>query len=491
MLVCCAPANTPVVQMPEINNIQMFVSSRCIQLEGSYTFPAAVTDCGAELEGPQGISTFRAKGSEDGVFTLKADGLTPDTDYRVRVFIENERQIRYTDWDGFHTVPLPSFTIKAESGVFTATLYAEIDETDGQKGFLFGEPGKEMEAYPFSDGTLSLSDLEPDHDYCFAAFVEMDGIRELSETLTFKTGACFSGISAALDASRTVRLSACPMFTGEVEMEASGFYLGTDPGSLKALGIRKEGDKWLAEAEKLPPCQDFLYCAFVTVGGREYRSSLSQFSTGAIPFEDPVFWEYLLGNYDVNRDGQLSREELDKVTFLPLFNLGIQSLAGIENLTNLKQIQMEEDAITHIDFSPIIDIKIDALVLHTPNLEQFILPAMKAPETKDAGHFELHSQALRGHWEFPDYAAGEIIIDAPLSSLNLDRVRHNGTYDNNGMSLTITGTEIEELDLSHLSVVLRYANLCGNEKLKVVWLSYGSGNSLMIYKDSHTQIKYK
>lgn len=489
MLIGCAPAKTPEVQIPEINNVQMAVSSRCIQLTGSYTFPAAVTGCGAELEGPDGAGTLRTKGSDEGVFSLRADGLKPDADYRVRVFIENERQIQYSDWKGFHTAPLPSFSLQAESGVFTATLHAEIGGTSGQKGFLFGESGQEMETYPFADGTLFLRNLKPERDYCFAAFVEMDGIREISEIQTFKTAACFSDVLASLDASRNVLLSARPMFTGEVETEASGFYLGNAPESLKALDIRTEGNEWLAEAENLPPCQDYWYCAYVTVGGKEYRSSMKQFETGVASFEDPVFWEYLLGNFDVNRDGQLSREEMDQVTFLPLFNLGIHSLAGIENFKKLEQIQMEEDALTHLDFSPIADCKINALVLRTPNLEQFILPAMKAPQTQYAGHFEVHSQALRGHWEFPDFAAGEIIIEAPLSSINLDKVRHNGVYD--GMSLTLSGTEIEELDLSHLSIPLRYANFRGNEKLKVVWLPYGSGNSLMILKDPQTQIKYK
>ena len=59
------------------------------------------------------------------------------------------------------------------------------------------------------------------------------------------------------------------------------------------------------------------------------------------------------------------------------------------------------------------------------------------------------------------------------------------------MMLTLSGTQIEELDLTGLAVAPTYINLCGNEKLKLVWLPYGSGITCMIEKDPHTQIKYK
>lgn len=487
MLSGCEPAAKPEVQIPEIKDLKMNVSSRSIQLTAKYTLPAAVTGCGAELEGPQGGGgTLRAEGSAEGLFTLRADGLKPDSDYRIRAFIENGRQIRYTDWTSCHTAPLPSIVVRAESGVFSATLHAEISGT-GQKGFLFGESESAMESYPFADGTLHLQNLEPGHNYCFAAFVEVDGIKEVSDIQVFETKEIIADLQAVINESFCLLLSARPLFGNEVKPESAGFFLGTDPSSLKALDTQTEDKEWKARADGLAACKSYYYCACITVEGKEYRSPLMQFETGLHPFEDSVFWEYLLGNYDINQDGQLSQAEADNISFLPLFNLGIQSLSGIENLRNLNQIQMEEEALTRLDLSALPDPQIEGFVLRASNLEELILPSVTAPETKYGGHFEVHSNALRGHWEFPEYAARAIIIEAPLSSINLNRIQNDGAT----LMLTLSGTEMEELDLSDLSVTLTYANLCGNQNLKVVWLPYGSGNNVMIKKDPHTQINFK
>ena len=486
MLSGCDPAAKPEVQIPEIKDLKMNVSSRSIQLTATYTLPAAVTGCGAELEGPAGAGIIRAEGSEEGLFTLRADGLKPDSDYRIRAFIENGRQTRFSDWTSCHTAPLPTIAVRAESGVFSATLTAEITGT-GPKGFLFGESESALEAYPFADGTLHLRNLEPGHSYCFAAFVEVDGIKEISDTQSLSTKEIVTDLQAVVDASLGLMLSARPQYGGEVSPESAGFRLGADPSALKALDTQTGDLEWKAKADALEACQSYYYCAYITLGGKEYRSPLMHFETGFLPFEDPVFWGFLLGNYDTSQDGQLSQAEADKISFLPLFNLGIRSLFGIENLRNLNEIQMEEDALTRLDLSALADPKIESFVLRTPHLEALVLPAVKAPETKYGGHFEVRSNALRGHWEFPVYAAREVIIEAPLSSIGLDKIRNDGAT----LMLTLTGTEIEELDLSQLAVTLTYVNLCGNEKLKVVWLPYGEGSTAMIVKDPHTQIKYK
>ncbi len=486
MLSGCDPAAKPEVQIPEIKDLKMNVSSRSIQLTATYTLPAAVTGCGAEVEGPQGAGVLRAEGNEDGIFTLRADGLKPDSDYRVRAFIENGRQASFTDWTNCHTPPLPAISVKAESGVFSATLQADIAGT-GQKGFLFGESEATLEPYPFADGTLHLHHLNPGHRYCFAAFVEVDGTKEVSDIQYFDTKDIIADLQADVDGSFCLRLSARPLYGDEVTPEAAGFFLGTNPSALEALNSQTAEGEWKAQANGLAACKTYYYCAYVTVDGKEYRSPLMHFETGFLPFEDAVFWEYILGNYDTDRNGQLSQAEADKVAFLPLFNLGIRSLSGIENFRNLNEIQMEENELTRLDLSALADPKIESFVLRTPHLEALVLPAVKAPETKYGGHFEVRSNALRGHWEFPVYAAREVIIEAPLSSIGLDKIQNDGAT----LMLTLTGTEIEELDLSQLAVTLTYANLCGNEKLKVVWLPYGEGSTAMIVKDPHTQIKYK
>lgn len=484
MLAGCDPSTKPEVQIPEIKDLQMNVSSRSIQLTATYSFPAMVTGCGAEMSGPQGTDTMPAQGSDEGVFSLRADGLQPDSDYRIRAFIDNGRQKRFSDWTPFHTAPLPAFSLKAEAGVFSATLHADI-AAEGRKGFLFGFSEASLEPYPFADGTLQLRGLEPGHSYRYAAFIEIDGIPEVSEILSFDTQEPFADLQASVDGTLAAELSARPLYGEEITPESAGFYIGTDPSELRAIDAQT-GKRWQASAAGLSPGRTYYYCAYVTAGGKEYRSPMMSFETGILPFGDKAFWDFLLGSYDADLDGQLSRGELDQVTNLLLFNLGIRSLSGIENLHHLKEIQMEEEALVRLDLSAMDDPAVESFVLRTPNLEELILPAVKSPETRYGGHFEVHSSALRGHFEFPDYAAGQVVIEAPLSSIGLDKIRSEGGT----LMLTLTGTGIEELDLSGLAVSVTYANLCGNEKLKTLWLPYGAG-SAMVVKDPHTQIKYK
>ena len=485
----CAPVgNKPEGQLPQVGEVTLKASARKVEMTASCSQPAAVKDCGFELCSLSGSNTYHAQCDPEGRFQTTVDGLNPDTDYRVRAFLSNDRNVIYSEWNTFHTSSLPAFSLRADASVFTATIYADFIGESPRQGILFGPNSTDMTAYPDSGGKLLLSNLKPETTYYYAAYAEQDGVEERSDIQSFRTGACFESVTGRLDTDGfSVQLSALPMFGNEIVPDAFGFYLGIEGRVVQSIEAQVEDRSWTASAGHLSPCQHYWYCAYVTVAGKEYLSAKKQFETGVMPFEDPAFWEYLLGNYDTDRDGQLNISEMDAITFLPMFNLGIKSLSGIENLHNLNQIQMSEEALTRIDFSAIADNKIEALVLYAPNLEEFILPSMQHPETRYGGHFEFTSNSLRGHWEFPDYAALQVIINAPVSSINLDRVTNNQGH----ISLDLHGTEIEELDLSNLAVSLSYANLTGNEKLKVIWLPYGSGNSSTIVKDSWTQIKYK
>ena len=486
----CAPMGSKPEegQVPQVKDVVIHASARKVEITASCSLPETVKDCGFELSGPLSAGTYRMQCNADGSFQKTVEGLQPDADYQVRAFLDNGRNVLYSQWQSFHTSALPAFKLQAEAGVFTATIRADIPGDSPGKGFLFGRSIDNMQAYPYADGSLTLRNLSPGTTYYYAAYAVQDGEEECSDLQSFKTGACFGSVTGRLDGSGVgVQLSAQPLFGDEVSPEAYGFYLGCDKNALQTIEAQLNDRNWRADATHLSPAQTYWYCAYVTVEGREYRSALKEIETALLPFEDPAFWEYLLGNYDTDRDGNLSRAELDVIEFLPLFNLGIRSLSGIENLKNLKELQMSEEALTRIDFSAIADNKIEALVLNTPNLEEFILPSVPHPETRFGGHFELSSNALRGHWEFPDYAALQLIFNAPISSINLDRVTNNQGQ----ISLELHGTEMEELDLSKLAVDVNYADLTGNEKLKIIWLPYGRGNASMIVKDSWTQIKYK
>lgn len=56
---------------------------------------------------------------------------------------------------------------------------------------------------------------------------------------------------------------------------------------------------------------------------------------GGLYFPDQNFKSYLLSNFDLNNDGEISEEEAAAITEVKCGNLGIRSLEGIEQLENL------------------------------------------------------------------------------------------------------------------------------------------------------------
>ncbi len=52
--------------------------------------------------------------------------------------------------------------------------------------------------------------------------------------------------------------------------------------------------------------------------------------------------------YDTNKDGELSKEEMEGITVLELDNKGITDLTGLENATNLYYLMVNDNAITDI-----------------------------------------------------------------------------------------------------------------------------------------------
>lgn len=68
--------------------------------------------------------------------------------------------------------------------------------------------------------------------------------------------------------------------------------------------------------------------------------------TGGIPIEDPAFKNYLLQNYDVDGNGEISYQEAERIEgigFLLTNRLNIQSLQGIEFMPNLRAINCGGD----------------------------------------------------------------------------------------------------------------------------------------------------
>lgn len=87
-----------------------------------------------------------------------------------------------------------------------------------------------------------------------------------------------------------------------------------------------------------------------------YLSTPYHQKIGNIPIEDANFKSYLIANYDVNHDGEISYVEADAITAIGTLTSQIASVQGIEYMPNLYSLsirgtQQEVGQITSIDLS--------------------------------------------------------------------------------------------------------------------------------------------
>lgn len=68
-------------------------------------------------------------------------------------------------------------------------------------------------------------------------------------------------------------------------------------------------------------------------------------------FPDPVFREYVQGNFDLDGDGVLSQEERDAVDIIIFEPIGLTDLTGIEHFGNLTTLGADFNAIEALDVS--------------------------------------------------------------------------------------------------------------------------------------------
>ncbi len=70
-----------------------------------------------------------------------------------------------------------------------------------------------------------------------------------------------------------------------------------------------------------------------------------------LQFADQKFKEYLVSQFDTDKDGALSKEEGLKITSIDCASKGIASLAGVERLIHVVRMQVKGNALTEIDLS--------------------------------------------------------------------------------------------------------------------------------------------
>ena len=70
-----------------------------------------------------------------------------------------------------------------------------------------------------------------------------------------------------------------------------------------------------------------------------------------LKFSDPAFEAFLVKYYDKNLDGKISQLEAEEITKLEISKQKINSLGGIENLSNLQMLDCSRNKLTQLDVS--------------------------------------------------------------------------------------------------------------------------------------------
>ncbi len=74
-------------------------------------------------------------------------------------------------------------------------------------------------------------------------------------------------------------------------------------------------------------------------------------NSGIVPFTDDIFKEYMVENFDINKDGEISKYEASLIKKISCNSNYIQSLEGIEYCTALTELSCNSNQLTALDVS--------------------------------------------------------------------------------------------------------------------------------------------
>lgn len=145
--------------------------------------------------------------------------------------------------------------------------------------------------------------------------------------------------------------------TGGEEITACGVCWGTsenpDLTGLYTIDEANEG-VFVSEIDSLEPDMTYYVRAYATnKNGTAYGEQIS-FSTSTEPIvevEDAALQAYLIENFDLSNDGKLQISEAESVVSIEAPDRGITTIAGIEQLTALKELRLHVNNLTEADLS--------------------------------------------------------------------------------------------------------------------------------------------
>ena len=325
-----------------------------------------------------------------------------------------------------------------------------------------------------------VAGLIPEQSYTFQAIVKNASATYRSQISSFTT--------ADIPMPTFGEVSVEPLyFSAEITVPISENTYGADfdygisvagaDGNWSSFPAYREGDILTGSARKLESETDYQVYAFARRGQKESKSAVKVFKTAASPY-DQNFWNYIISNFDVDGNGQISDEEAAKIERLEPAGLNVKSLYGIERFVNLSYLNAGRNEITKVDLSK--NLKLTSIELNENQLSGLDVSANTDLESLSLGNcglpsLDVSSNTKLSRLHIPFNKIPKIDV-SKLKNLESVYVDHN---------------QLTELDLSNNPEV--WEILCdGNPGLKTVWLKKEQLDKIKVFrKDDFTEIKFK
>ena len=111
-----------------------------------------------------------------------------------------------------------------------------------------------------------------------------------------------------------------------------------------------EGSTSASVAVTLSDGNNDLTTAFVPLTAKE-ETEIVEVDPTKIYIPDARFKQYLLTNYDLDGNSEISQTEAESIEIINATNLGIEDLTGMEVMTNLRTVNVSGNAIEHVNVS--------------------------------------------------------------------------------------------------------------------------------------------
>ena len=475
--------------MPTVQKISVEPSVKESTLSIYFSDLSQITGCSVSWSktGEERFQTTEATRSGDH-FQCILTGLEEETDYSYLVDYSTPYDSARTQPASFRTQPVP-FSIEisssAEPGVNSVMLKATItaNKPIDECGFAIQDDSR-SDVRQFrcelheSVIELEISDLKYNTAYTYSVYYKRNGQTLEGPTKSFNTlTAPMPSISDPDIIVETDKATFIAHTTDTEDLGKYGFILTDNDGKTQQVEVTPDNGRLVCTWNGLTPGSEYSFCMFCSNGYETSESTPIAFKTRSEPFDKGIL-KYLLENFDTDKDGRMSKKELESITEIILSDILLESQSGLESMPNLISLSMGDNWLKRIDLSVCPKLEffsggrskhLEELYIDNPRLWQLYIFETYNLKTIDTSRCsELSSCYLWfANIEYLDFSSNERLETLGVSYSNLT-----------------------ELDLSRNWKLRALFAADNNDQLQTVWLKKGIiMNTCEV--GPNTEIKYK